>query len=168
MDSMACPFSGACPGWAGLLRVARLDDIFLFRDKIPLFRHNRFSTLFFSMKVAESGSLSKLLCRFQRYTSFIMTVQLESQCLQNYDVLLEIFRPNFLRRPSSLQALRFKLNCLNQACISLKSTMQLTKTSFPDSAALIEKKRVKNRLWRKSKFLWRKKIKRSRLAALMV
>ncbi len=31
----------------------------------------------------------------QRYTSLIRTVQLESQCLQSYDGLLEIFRPNF-------------------------------------------------------------------------
>ncbi len=39
--------------------------------------------------------------------------------------------------------------------------MQLTKTIFPDSAIFIEKKRVENRLWRKSEFLWRKKIKTS-------
>jgi hypothetical protein len=34
--------------------------------------------------------------------------------------------------------------------------MQLTKTIFPESATSIEKKRVENRLWRKSEFLWRK------------
>jgi hypothetical protein len=56
-----------------------------------------------------------------------------------------------------LQALRFKLNCLNQTCISLKSITQFTRTIFPDSAIFIEKKRVENRLWRKSEFLWRKK-----------
>ncbi len=56
----------------------------------------------------------------------------------------------------TLQALRFKLNGLNQTCISLKSIMQLTKTIFPDSAIFIEKKRVEIRLWRKSEFLWRK------------
>ncbi len=61
----------------------------------------------------------------------------------------------------TLQALRFKLNCLNQTCISLKSIMQLTKTIFPDSAIFIEKKRVENQFWRKSEFLWRKKIKTS-------
>jgi hypothetical protein len=37
--------------------------------------------------------------------------------------------------------------------------MQLTKTIFPNSAIFIEKKRVENRLWRKSEFFWRKKIK---------
>ncbi len=29
----------------------------------------------------------------------------------------------------------------------------------PDSASFVEKKRVENRLWRKSEFLWRKKNK---------
>jgi hypothetical protein len=61
----------------------------------------------------------------------------------------------------TLQALRFKLNCLNQTCISSKSIMQLTKTIFHDSAIFIEEKWVENRLWRKSEFLWRKKIKTS-------
>ncbi len=40
--------------------------------------------------------------------------------------------------------------------------MQLTKTIFLDSVSFIEKKRVENRLWRKSAlcgdFVWRKKI----------
>ena len=66
----------------------------------------------------------------------------------------------------TLQALRFKLNCLNQTCISLKSIMQLTKTIFPDSAIFIEKKRVENRLWRKSEFSWRKKNMSYRVPAL--
>jgi hypothetical protein len=39
----------------------------------------------------------------------------------------------------------------------LKSIMQLNMTIFPDSASFIEKKRVENRLWRKSEFLWREK-----------
>jgi hypothetical protein len=42
------------------------------------------------------------------------------------------------------QILRLKLNSPNQTCISLNSVMQLTKTIFPDSATLIEKKRVEN------------------------
>ncbi len=72
-------------------------------------------------------------------------------------VLFKIW-PEILKKAIiTLQALRFKLNCLNQTCISLKSIMQLTKTIFPDSAIFIEKKRVENRLWRKSEFLWRKK-----------
>jgi len=35
--------------------------------------------------------------------------------------------------------------------------MLITMMISPDSASFIEKKRVENRLWRKSKFLWRKK-----------
>jgi hypothetical protein len=58
----------------------------------------------------------------------------------------------------TLQALRFKLKCLNQTCISLKSNMQFTRTFFFYSATFIEKKRVENRLWPKSEFLWPKKI----------
>jgi hypothetical protein len=57
----------------------------------------------------------------------------------------------------TLQVLRFMLKCLNQTCLSLKSIMQLTMTISPYSASFIEKKRVENRLWRKSEFLWQKK-----------
>ena len=57
----------------------------------------------------------------------------------------------------TLQALRFKLKCLNQTCLSLKSIVQRIMTIFPDSASFVEKKRLENRLWRKSEFLWRKK-----------
>ena len=39
--------------------------------------------------------LSKLHYRFQQYTRLIKTVQLESQILQSYESLLDIFRPNF-------------------------------------------------------------------------
>jgi hypothetical protein len=31
--------------------------LYIFRHSNPLFRHNRFCTLFFSMKVAESGNI---------------------------------------------------------------------------------------------------------------
>ncbi len=65
--------------------------------KNSLFRHNRLSTIFFSIKVAESGNnhLSKLHYRFQRYTSLIKTVQLESLYLQSYDGLLKILAWKF-------------------------------------------------------------------------
>ncbi len=85
-----------------------------------------------------------------------------------------IFYPLYLNEGSRIWKIRLsKLHCRFKRYASLislcfKSTMQLTQTSFPDSATFIEKKRVENRLWRKSKFLWRKKIKRSRLAAFMV
>jgi hypothetical protein len=58
-------------------------------------------------------------------------------------------------------ALRFKLNSLNQTCTSLKSIMKSTKTIFLDSFIFIEKKRVENRLWRKSA-LYGEKVKRWR------
>ena len=57
--------------------------------------------------------------------------------------LLDFLRLKF---ELDLQAWRFKLNSLSQACISSKSTMQLTRTIFPDSVIFIEKKRVENRL----------------------
>jgi hypothetical protein len=67
-------------------------------------------------------------------------------------VFFKIWPENSKKTIITLQALRFKLNCLNQTYISLKSIMQLTKTIFPDSAIFIAKKRVENRFWRK---LWR-------------
>jgi hypothetical protein len=40
-----------------------VDDILIFfRHKNSLFRHNRFSTLFFSMKIAESGKIVLVSC----------------------------------------------------------------------------------------------------------
>ena len=65
---------------------------------------------------------------------------------------LKFWPENLKKTIITLQALRFKLNCLNQTCLSLKSIMQLTKTIFPDSVIFIEKKRVENRVWRKSAF----------------
>ena len=56
----------------------------------------------------------------------------------------------------SLQALRLKLNSLNQTCISLKSIMQVTKTIFSYSAIFIEKKTAEDLLWAKSEFFWEK------------
>ena len=62
--------------------------------------------------------------------------------LQIHDGLLGIFRPNVEKDHQTLQALRLKLKSLNQACISSKSIMQLTKTIFSDSDIFIEKKTV--------------------------
>ncbi len=67
----------------------------------------------------------------------------------------------------TLQALRFKLMYLNQTCISLKSIMQLARTVFFDSATFIVKKRIKNRLWPKSDFLWPKQNKMVRRTPLL-
>ena len=67
--------------------------------------------------------------------------------------LVQILKKAFI----ILQALRFKLNSLNQTCLSSKSIMHLTNTIFSDSAIFNEKKRIENWLWAKSEFLWAKK-----------
>ncbi len=69
------------------------------------------------------------------------------------------FSGQFLRTIITLQALKFKLNYLNQTWLSLKSIMQLTKTIFPDSASFTKKKWLEHWMWRKSAFLWRKRNK---------
>ena len=65
-----------------------------FDDKIALFLHNRFSTHFFSMKMAELGGkrLSKLHSISTIFESNFetKTVLLEFQYLQSYDDLLQI------------------------------------------------------------------------------
>jgi hypothetical protein len=75
------------------------------------------------MKVAESGEIVLVSCRVMM-------------------VFFKIWPENFKKTIITLLALRFKLNSLNQTCVSLKSRMQLAKTIFPDSATFIEKKRV--------------------------
>ena len=57
----------------------------------------------------------------------------------------------------TLRTSRLKLNSLNQTGILSKSIMQLAKTTFSDSVMFIEKKRLENRLWAKSEFLWANK-----------
>ena len=71
--------------------------------------------------------------------------QYESEA--NFLILL-IFSGQILKKTIiTLQVLIFKLNMLNQTCISPKSIMQHTKTIFSDSAIFIEKNRRENRLW---------------------
>ena len=72
-------------------------------------------------------------------------------------VFFKIWHKDIKKAFITLEVLRFKQNSLNQTCISSKSIMQLTKTTFSDSAIFIEKKRVENRLWAKSEFLWAEK-----------
>ena len=60
----------------------------------------------------------------------------------------QIFKKNII----ALNALRFKLNSLNQTCIPSKLTMRLTKKNCSDSVIFIEKKTVKNQLWAKGEF----------------
>ena len=68
----------------------------------------------------------------------------------------KIWPENIRKAIITLQELIFKLNMLNQTCISSKSIMQFTSTIFSDSAIFIEKLRVENRLWAKKEFLWKK------------
>ena len=69
-------------------------------------------------------------------------------------------RPNFEEDHhifAGIEIMRFRLNSLNQACISSKLIMQLTKTNFSDSVIFIEKKSVENWLWAKVNFVGKKK-----------
>ena len=72
-------------------------------------------------------------------------------------IFFKIWPQNIKKAIITLQAWIFKLNDPNQTCISSKSIKQLTKTIFFDSAIFFEKKKVKNRLWAKSEFLWAKR-----------
>ncbi len=59
-----------------------------------------------------------------------------------------IFSGQFLKKTIiTLQALRLKLDSLNQTDKSLKLIMQLTMTIYPVPATFIEKKTVENQLW---------------------
>jgi hypothetical protein len=73
-------------------------------------------------------------------------------------VFFKIWPGIFKKTVITLQALRFKLKCLNQTCISLKSSMQFARTIFSDSASFIEKKRVENRCGQKVNFRGQKKL----------
>ncbi len=136
-----------------------MNVLIIFRHKYSLVRHNRFSTLFFSMKIAESGKIVVVSCiiDFKDIQVWLRQFSLNLNAYKVMMVFFKIWPENLKKTIITLKALRFKLNCLNQTCISLKSIMQLTKTIFPDSAIFFEKKRVENRLWRKSEYLWRKK-----------
>ena len=72
--------------------------------------------------------------------------------MQSYGRLLDISGQNLKKTIITLQVLRLKLNSLNQTCTSSKSIMQLTKTTFSDSALFIEKETVENWLWAKVNF----------------
>ncbi len=119
-------------------------EILFFRHKNSLFRHNRFSTLLFSMKVAESGEfvLVSWIIDFKDIKLWLRPFSLSLNVCKGMMVVL-IFSGQILKKTSiPLQTLRLKLNCLNQSCISLKSIMQLTNTNSPDSATFIESEKV--------------------------
>ncbi len=127
--------------------------------------HSIFYRLFLNEgRRIRKNRLSKMYCWFQRYTNLIKATTWPcSVSLNACKVLLLkvmmvflIFSGQILKKAIKiLQALRLKLNSLNQTCISLESTRitQLDKTIL---LILLQKKRVENWLWRKTKFLWRK------------
>ena len=53
--------------------------------------------IFYPLFLNKDGKskLSKLNYRYRQYASLIKTVLLESQCLQSYEGILDIFRPKF-------------------------------------------------------------------------
>ena len=121
----------------------------------PHFAHNPFSTVFFSMKMAESKQIVLVSCiiDFDDIQVWLRQFSLDLNACKVMKAFLifseQILEKTFITR----QALRFWLNCLNQTCISLKSIMHLTNTISSDSVIFIEKKRVENRLWAKCEFL---------------
>ena len=71
-------------------------------------------------------------------------------------VFFKIWPENFKKTIITRQALKFKLNSLNQTCTSLKSIMQLTRNIFPDSAIFIEKREQKTDCGEKVNFRGKK------------
>ena len=113
-----------------------------FVHKNSFFAHNRFSTVFFSMTMAESEKIFLASCIID-FGDIQVWLSLFSLSLKAF---LICAGPILKKTIITLQALRLKLNCLNQTSISSKSIMKLTKTIFWDSVTFIEKKRVENRL----------------------
>ncbi len=120
-------------------------DLIFFGHENSLFGHNRFSTFFFSMKMAESEKivLASCILDFKDIQVWLRHFSLNLNACRVMTVFYEI--------PGQIFKTRFKLKCLNQTCISLKSSMQLARTIFlilPSSM----------RLWPKSEFCGQKKI----------
>ncbi len=137
------------------IKPSTVYTVVLFCHNHSLFRQNRCSTLFFSMEVVESGKI--VHCWFQRCISLIKTVQLETHCLQSCDCLLQIFSCKYQREPSKLcrhwdsSGIYLWKQQLWQHSLLRRFSLILLRSS-------LQKKRVENWFWRKSKFLWRKKL----------
>ncbi len=56
--------NGASEAFTGNMNEANIitDALIFFRQKTSLLRHNRFSTLFFSMKIEETGKIFLVSC----------------------------------------------------------------------------------------------------------
>jgi hypothetical protein len=99
-----------------------------FSPQNALFRHNRFSTIFFSMKMVESGKIVLVSCIID-FKEVQVWLRVFSLNLHAYGVMTEFFKiwPEKIKNSIITPlAWRFKLNNLNQTCTFLKSIMQLT------------------------------------------
>ncbi len=138
-----------------------INDLIFFGHENSLFGHNRSSTFVFSMKMAESEKivLASCILDFKDIQVWLRHLSLNLNACRKIvmTVFYEIPGQILKKTVISLQALRFKLKCLDQSCISSKSSMQLAWTIFSDSATFNEKKRLENRLWPRSEFSWPKK-----------
>ena len=124
----------------------------------PFFAHSRFFYSLFINEDAriEKNRLSKLHYRFPSSTIYKFhydSFGLNLNACKDMEVFFKIWPENIKKAFATLQALRFKQNCVNKTCISSKAIMQFTMTIFSDSVICIEKKRAENWLWAKSKFL---------------
>ena len=144
---------------SGLFRLAA-HDTFFFPHKNALFPHNRFSTHFFSMKMAELGKnvLVSCIIDLDDIQLWLWQFCLNLNICKVMTIFFKFWPKKNRKTAITLLILRFKQNYLSQSWISSKSIMQLTKTIFQNSAIFIEKKWVENRLWGKSAFFWGKRI----------
>ena len=112
------------------------------------------------MKMAESGNivLGIYIIDFDDIQVLPRHLSLSLNACKIIEVFLTFSGRNLKKAVINLQALRHKLKCLNETCISSKSIMLLPKTILPDSAIFVEKKKiVGDRLWAKSEFLLAKR-----------
>ncbi len=107
------------PSWCGLQCCSWTDDkndIFFFGHKNSLFGHNRFSTLFFSMKVAESEIIVLANCILD-FNDIQVWLRHFSLNLNDCRVMMVFYKiwPGILKKTIiTRQVLRFKLNCLDK------------------------------------------------------
>ncbi len=104
-------------------------DLIFFGHENSLFGHNRFSTLFFSMKVAESEIivLANCILDFKDIQVWLRHFSLNLNACRVMTVFFKIPGQILKKSVITLQALWFKLKCLDQTCISLKSSMQFAR-----------------------------------------
>ena len=108
------------------------NDAFVFPHKNAPSPHNRFSTHFFSMKIAEFWKmvLVSSIIDFDDIQFWLRQFCLNLNTFKVTAVFLIFLGQNMKKIVVTLQILTFKQNWLSQSWISSKSIMQLTKTIF--------------------------------------